>query len=125
MWSMQIGDAGLGRVLEAERAQAVREENGRLVAVLAVADVDEGRERLLVERLVDVARTAVRRAGSREMSTRPTVVFTTRALPSRIDDADADARVEVDLAVVVGHAHFFGRRVDAAEVPLDLPFLST
>ena len=25
---------------------------------------------------------------------------------------------EVDLAVVVGHAHFFGRRVDAAEVAL-------
>ena len=46
-------DAGARRVVEAERAQAVGEEDGRLVAVLAVAGVDERRERLLVERLVD------------------------------------------------------------------------
>ena len=41
MWSMQIEMPALRRVLEAERAQAVGEENGLLVAVLAVADVDE------------------------------------------------------------------------------------
>ena len=46
-------DAGARRVVEAERAQAVGEEDRRLVAVLAVASVDERRERLLVERLVD------------------------------------------------------------------------
>ena len=46
-------DAGLRRVLVAERAEAVGEEDGRLVAVLAVAGVDQGRELLLAERLVD------------------------------------------------------------------------
>ena len=53
MWSMQIETPALRRVLVAERAEAVGEEDGRLVAVLAVAGVDQGRERLLVERLVD------------------------------------------------------------------------
>ena len=58
-------DAGARGVVEAERAQAVGEEDGRLVAVLAVAGVDEGRERLLVERLVDEVERAAPRAGSR------------------------------------------------------------
>ena len=37
------GDAGARGVVEAERAQAVGQEDGRLVAVLAVAGVDERR----------------------------------------------------------------------------------
>ena len=120
-------DAGLRRVLEAERAQAVGEEHRLLVAVLAVADVDERRERLLVERLVDVVERDARRAGSREMSTRPTVVSTMRvrcvALVVEIGDAHLDAGVQVDLAVVVRHAHFVGRREDAAQVALELALL--
>ena len=52
------------------------------------------------------------------MRQRPTVVSTMHALAvvSGSIDADADARVDRDLVVVVRHAHFFGRRVDAAEV---------
>ena len=41
------------------------------------------------------------------------------ALVVEVGDAHADAGVQVDLAVVVGHAHFLRRRVDAAEVALE------
>ena len=51
------------------------------------------------------------------MRQRPTVVSTVDALARLgIDHADADARVDRDLVVVVRHADFFGRRVHAAEV---------
>ena len=66
-------DAGAGREAEAERAQAVGEQHGLLVPVLAVADVDELRERLLVQHLVDGVERHVGRQHSL-MSTRPTVV---------------------------------------------------
>ena len=61
---MQIETPALRRVLEAERAETVGEEDGRLVAVLAVAGVDEVRERLLVERLVDELEGQALRGGS-------------------------------------------------------------
>ncbi len=59
------------------------------------------------------------------MSTRPTVVWTTRDawLPSSSMSVTRTLmpRVQVDLAVVVGHAHFLGRGVHAAEVAVELP----
>jgi hypothetical protein len=48
MSSMQIEMPALGGVVEAQRAQAVGEEHRLLVAVHAVADVDQVGERLLV-----------------------------------------------------------------------------
>ena len=61
---MQIETPAARRVLVAERAEAVGEEDGRLVAVLAVAGVDQVRERLLVERLVDELEAADPPGGS-------------------------------------------------------------
>src|ERR1700685_2885279 len=51
MWSMQMDTRARG-IVEAQRSQSVGEKDGGLVAMLAIASVDERRQRLLVEGLV-------------------------------------------------------------------------
>ncbi len=121
------GNAGAHGVIEAERAEPVCEEDGLLVAVDAVADVDEAREGLLVERLVDVLEgdSLGKNLGDEDAAdgrVHQTALGMTVlghhavALFVEHGDANADVRVERDLAVVVGHPHFVDRGIDAAEV---------
>ncbi len=122
-------DARPHRVVEAERAEPVREEDGLLVAVDAVADVDERRERLLVEGLVRVlerdpfGRTSeMSDAAHRGLD--DAALHVAELVEPRVAvvvddrDAHADAGVERDLAVVVRHPHLLGGGVDAAQVAL-------
>ncbi len=106
MWSMQIETTGPRRVLVAQRAESVRQEDGRLVLVLAVAGVDQLRERLLVERLVDeLERKPLGENFRDEAATHGGVHHDALAMFG-IDHANPDARVQRDFAVVVGHPHF-------------------
>src|SRR6185369_9389457 len=101
------GDTAAGSEPEAERAQAICEQHGLLVAVLAVADVDQAGEGLLVHHLVRVfERQALRQDFTDQHATDGGLhqLGVLVAVVVDVGDAHLDRRVQVEHAVVVGHA---------------------
>ena len=104
-------DRGAGRVREARVHQAVGEDDGVLQAELAVAGVDGRRDRLLGHVLVDdVEGEAFRQhLGEQRAADRGVDRAAARRLHAvhqhRFVDARLDARLQVDLAGLVGAVH--------------------
>ena len=119
-------NAGARREVVAERAETVREEDRRLVAVLAVAGIDQGAEGLLVERLVDEVERETIREDLRDEAAPDGRVDLDADAGLGVDHADADARVDGDFARCrrpCGLLRATSTRRGAS--PSGVPFLST
>ena len=119
-------DASARGVVVTERAEAVGKKHCLLVLVDAVTDVDEGREGLLVEHLVDVLkRNTGRQHLADEYATNGRVdcIVLGCAVSLELRHAHLDAGVETHGSGVVGHAHLFTRRENPAKVAVELVIL--
>ena len=122
MSSMQIEMPALRRERVTGRAQRVGEEHRRLLAGLAIDEVDQLGELLLAHHLVDRLERDLRRADVLERARDRPWSSTSSVPPSFLSMRSLIARLEVDLAVVVRHAHF----VDRPNTPRTArPFLSS
>src|SRR5690554_1494709 len=103
------GNAGVGRPVIPDGANGVGQQHAGLIARAAERRIDDAGERLLVEHLVDQREGEL--VGADLIEDHPTDgggdMFAFMANP--------DARLQIDHAVIIGHAHFVEVRIESLD----------